>query len=236
MSLARSFGELFIPSPLRRLSLYTRLALPLSMAATSIASTVIQNSGVVFAVYSYAVAVAAMYLSGILRKALAGLALPAIFIAMGFAIHLLSKVLGYPTPPIHALALSSAKVTLIFIYISMLVQWLTFREIRYLLHRVGLGKLGLYLTLSLAMIPLLSNLYWESLVSATLKFGRRRAYKAVKPLVVQAAIIARDYAQALHLYGFPGTPSLEIAKPSALEAVSTALAIAAAIAALVFLP
>lgn len=217
MNTIRRFGDLFIKSCLISTSLYTRTLLPMALFLMTAISISIRDRGVVFVAYGYSIVVFALCLCKNLLRSLRGLALPAVFILMGFAIHVLSKILGYPTPSVYTLALSSFKLALAFLSIALFFQWIEFRELRYVLTRVGLGKVASYITMALTIIPLLSYLYSESYVAAVLKFGKRKAHKAVKPLVIQSAILAKDLAQAIYFYGLPKSNKVLIKKPSFIE-------------------
>lgn len=217
MSMIRRFSDIFIPSCSARISIYVRSILPLAILIMSILSIGLRECGIMFVAYCYCIVMAALSMCRALSRSLQGLALPFIFIAIGFAMHLLTRALGFPTPSIPSLVLSSFKLALVFLSITLFFQWVNLREIKYILARVGLGRTASYLSIAFAIMPMLFNLYSESYTAALLKFGRRKVYKAVKPLVIQAAVLARDIAQAIYLYGIPTPLRVPVEKPSIAE-------------------
>ncbi|MEM0489713.1 MAG: hypothetical protein QXH73_00680 [Ignisphaera sp.] len=238
MSSVKRFAELFIPIGSRVFSIYTRIFLPISMSSISIVSTLqpFQDRGIVFTVYGFTVVLSLMYIVKILERALRSLTLPFMFIALGLLVNFISMFLGLTPPPIYSLILSAFKVSLIFISIALLIQWLSFREFRCVLKMIRLSSLAKILTIVMAVMPTLFNNYAESYTAVFLKLGRRRVYKAVKPLVVQSAILALDIAQALYLYGFPRDVCISIDRPKAKEIALIVAIIFIGIVLLLYMP
>lgn len=236
MSLARGFGELFLSAPIISLSIYTRVTLPMAMLILSVFSSIFRDRGLVFVLYGYCVIVFALCISKTLKKSLKGLSLPFVFLALGFITYLVTMALGYQTPSIYVLAFSSLKVALIFLSITLFFKWVNFREVRYILSKIGLSGITSYLSIAFTIMPTLFNLYSESYVTTALKYGKRRAYKAIKPLIVQTAILAKDIVQAVYLYGLPSNPRLELKKPSTLEILLVLTAVAFGVVLLTLAP
>lgn len=217
MSIVKRFSDIFIPMCRIKPSLYLRIFLPIALLLMSIASTVIRERGVMFIIYGYSIAITILCLCNSLARSLRGLTLPFMFIAIGFTAHLLAMVMGYPTPSIYVLILSSFKIALIFISITLLLQWVSFREMRYIIAKIGLKKISSYISIAFAFMPTLFTLYSESYTTTILKLGKKKLYKALKPLIIQTAILAKDIAQAIYLYGIPITPKISADKLSINE-------------------
>lgn len=236
MSIAKRFGDLLIPTCRTKPSLYLRILLPISLLVMSIASTITRERGVIFTVYGYLIVLSALHLCGLLTRSLRGLSLPFLFIAIGFLVHLLTMAIGYPTPSIDILILASFKIALIFISIALFLQWVSFREIRYITAKIGLQRIASYLSIAFAVMPMLFTLYSESYTTTILKLGKKKAYKALKPLIIQTAILAKDLAQAVYFYGIPTTPKIVINKISISEILLFVAVTAIGVALLILTP
>uniref|UniRef100_A0A7C2ZBM5 Energy-coupling factor transporter transmembrane protein EcfT n=1 Tax=Ignisphaera aggregans TaxID=334771 RepID=A0A7C2ZBM5_9CREN len=236
MSVAKAFSSIFICSRRSSLSLHARIALPTMLAILSMVSMVFPERGIIFVIYGYTVTIMALHRVKSLGKAIRGLMLPLLFIIIGLLMHMLSRFLGYPSPSIYSLVLSSLKISLMFLSMTLFFQWVCIRELRYILARIKLERISALLTLSLAIIPIIFNMYSESYTAAMLKFGKRKVYKAVKPLVIQTAILSRDVSQALYLYGFPSSYNIEVKTPTAKEIALIGMAASGGLATLLLFP
>lgn len=219
MSMVRDFSNLFIS---RRgganLSLYTRMLLLVVLLAEVTASiTLFKESNIVFTIYSTALSFALTFLVGGFRRVLNALKLPLIFVLIGFATTLFSMALGYPAPSPKSVILSTAKLVALFLVIALGFQWISLRELRWILSRAGLGSIASLTTVVLTLIPAVLNLYSEAYTATLLKYGRRYAYKALKPLVIHSILFSRDVAQAVYWYGLPQTPRIKIDRPRPTE-------------------
>ena len=167
MSILRDFSELFLfhrreMSFLK--SLYTRVSIPIAIMIESFTSlTLMHGLCILFTVYSYLLLLFMLHLLRGLRRALNALKIPMIFLGLGYTVTLLSIALGYPAPSLTQLTVSSAKIGLIFLSIATLTQVVSLRELRWIMSRLGLGKLASFMAIVFSFIPLLLNLYSEAI-------------------------------------------------------------------------
>lgn len=234
MSFIKKFSEIFIPTHAAHFSLYTRTMIPTIIGSTSLISTLnpFHDKGILFTVYGFVILLIFMYITKTLRKILNALLLPFIFIALGLLINFISMILKLTTPPLYSLILSSFKISLIFISFSLFFQLISFKEMRFIMKILGLKWLARILSISIVIMPIIFNNYAESYMATLLKLGRRKVYKAVKPLIIQTAILALDITQVLYFYGFPSDVELSVSRPGIKEIL---LIIFITITAIVFL-
>ncbi|MEM0338885.1 MAG: hypothetical protein QW320_09060 [Ignisphaera sp.] len=219
MSLVRDFSNLFIS---RRggasFSLYTKmLLLAVLLVEVTISITLFKESNIVFTVYSIALLFALTFWVGGFKRVLNALKLPLIFILIGFATMLFSVAMGYAAPSPQAVILSTAKLTALFLIIALGFQWISLRELRWVLSKAGLGSIASLTTVVLTLIPAVLNLYSEAYTATLLKYGRRYAYKSLKPLITHSILLSRDVAQAVYWYGLPQTPRTKVDRPRLSE-------------------
>lgn len=221
MSSIRGFSALFISHRKRNVfSIYTRILLLLALFIEIVVSmTLFRESNILFTVYANSIVFALLFMVGGAEKVLNALKLPMLFILIGFATTLFSMAMGYPTPSINSMMLSTAKLTALFLTIALFFQWISLRELRWIMNRVGAATCGGLVVATLALIPALINNYSDAFTSTLLKLGRRRVYKALKPLVIHAAMLSRDIAQALYLYGIPSPSRIESYRPRLKEII-----------------
>jgi len=219
MSFSRNLAELFIPLYSGKgFSLPTRIAMSVVMIATPIITqTFFRGQKIFVTIYIFSLALMLLYMCCNLKRVLRGLALPLVFIAIGLVVVMISKLLGYPTPTLRELVLSSVNLATLFLSISLFFQWLSLRELRWILTKIGMSRLASLTTATLAFLPLLLNNYVEAYIATLMKFGKRKVYKAVNSLIIHTSIIANDVAQAIHFYGLPQTPRVRVGPPKPLE-------------------
>ncbi|MEM1608403.1 MAG: hypothetical protein QXG81_03900 [Ignisphaera sp.] len=228
MSLVRDFSNLFISRKEgASFSLYTKmLLLTVLLVEVTISITLFKESNIVFTVYSIALLFALTFWVGGFKRVLNALKLPLIFVLIGFATMLFSVAMGYAAPSPKAVILSTAKITALFLIIALGFQWISLRELRWVLSKAGLGSIASLTTVVLTLIPAVLNLYSEAYTATLLKYGKRYAYKALKPLIIHSILFSRDVAQAVYWYGLPQIPRVKINRPRRTE-VLVVLAIGA---------
>lgn len=236
ISSIRRIGELFIYTYADRFSIYTRFSIPMAILVMAIVSMCMDNQGIMFTIYGYLIIILSLLLCRTLTKSFRGLLLPFLFMVIGFSMHLFAKALGYPTSTIYSLILSSFKIALIFLSITLFLQWINLKEVRHILNKLGLRRTSSYLSIVFTTMPILLHIYSESYVATMLKLGKKKIYKAVKPLIVQAAILAKDMTQAVYLYGISEHCKISLKKPMAIEIVVVIAIIVLGIHLLIFMP
>ncbi|MCC6045641.1 MAG: hypothetical protein LM572_02565 [Ignisphaera sp.] len=226
MSFLRSLVELFIPAhSAKRLSLLTRVfTSTMLMIIPVVTQTLFKGQKIFVTLLILIITLLLLYMYSNLKKVLKGLTLFLVFIAVGFAVTIISKFLGYPTPTATELILSSANLTALFLAVSLFFQWLSLRELRWILAKLGMSKLASLVTATLALLPLLFNNYAEAYTATLTKFSsKRKVYKAINALIIHSVIIANDIAQAIYLYGLPQISKVKVELPKPVELVLMAV-------------
>ncbi len=194
-----------------RFSIHFRFLLLLTLLVEIVVSiTFFKDSNILFTVYVVGISFAILFAVSNIRKVLNALKLPLIFVLIGFVTMLFSMIMGYATPSLKTIILSSAKLTALFLVIALGFQWISLREFRWVLKKLGLGKIGSLATVALAVMPVLMYLYSDAYIATLLKLGKNKVHKALKPIIIHAALLSRDYAQAIYLYGLPKTIQIDM--------------------------
>jgi hypothetical protein len=140
------------------------------------------------------------YFRGV-RSVLRALTLVALFISIAMAIQWAGCLLGWLRPsPMSVIAGTLWALTL-FIAFSSYFQLLSLREWRSILNKLGFKTASLLLSLVVLQMPTTLIYTSEAFTTIKLKYGGRRLYKVVLPLVILSLFTARSYAEAIALYG-----------------------------------
>uniref|UniRef100_A0A7J2U6X9 Energy-coupling factor transporter transmembrane protein EcfT n=1 Tax=Ignisphaera aggregans TaxID=334771 RepID=A0A7J2U6X9_9CREN len=219
MSFSRNLAELFTPlCSSKCFSLYTRISISMAMMLIPMTiQTLFKGQKIIATIYTFILALTLLSIRSNLKRVLRVLTLILIFIVIGFIVIAISKFLGYPTPTLKELILSSVNLVTLFLSISLFFQWTSLRELRWILTKMGMSRLANLTTATLAFLPLLLNNYIEAYIAILMKFGKRKVYKAVNSLIIHTTMIANDVAQAIYLYGLPQTPRVKVERPKLLE-------------------
>ncbi|MEM0197135.1 MAG: hypothetical protein QXK66_05820 [Sulfolobales archaeon] len=146
--------------------------------------------------------VVAIYLAGS-RKLVGILKLVGMIIALGFALNLVSILLGSdPAEPV-TMGLRALRVATIVLALTLLFQLLTVGEIKYLLLKMGLKRYSEVFAVSMALLPITFINFSEAYVVARLKLGKKNIASLIKPLMIDSIINSRHMAEALYIHGIP---------------------------------
>ncbi|MCS7099514.1 MAG: hypothetical protein RMH84_00225 [Sulfolobales archaeon] len=231
MSALRDFAYVFLVSEkARRFGLLGKVSVPLVLTLSLSLPYILPGIRVspvqTVAALAYEIAIAA-FLAGF-RRLLDMLKLVGAFILLGYALNLLSVLVGSePSDPV-GVALRTLRIAAIVIALTLLFQMLSISEVKYILMKLGLRHYSEVLAVAMAQLPLAFISFSEAYVVAKLKLGGKNVASLIKPLVVDSILNSRYVAEALYMHGVPPT-----AKPRALSPLDLVLLVpAAAISAL----
>ncbi|MCS7112162.1 MAG: hypothetical protein RMI45_01320 [Ignisphaera sp.] len=199
----------FIYTSSTRLSIITRLVVPITILLYLLIGPFLKLRilpSLLHILPALTMVLAILYLCGSFRRVLGGLQFVAIFSAAGLAINAFAKIFNLWIVDIVSVAVSSLRGALMFVTIALVFQWIKIGEVRWLLERIGLGRLGAAIAIAFSQLPCIIVMYSESLVTVRLKHGSRYLYKAVLPLILYSANHAREIAEAMYIHGIPGYP------------------------------
>uniref|UniRef100_A0A7J3ZJV6 Energy-coupling factor transporter transmembrane protein EcfT n=1 Tax=Fervidicoccus fontis TaxID=683846 RepID=A0A7J3ZJV6_9CREN len=211
--LARAFVYGGRPS---RLGLATRLLLPLLLVACLVAVEPSPKGAKPLALLASILAVELLIArsAGGIKRVVTSLKLVLLFIAIGLAIMMLARALGLPAGSPLAALVGSIRVAALVIALSLVFQWVSLRELRWILEGLGLRRASLNLSVVLVQLPLTISVFSEVITTVRLKLGRRYLSSFVKPLLYHAVVNSRAFVESFYLYGLPaakGKPELSAA-------------------------
>jgi hypothetical protein len=143
---------------------------------------------------------------------LKSLKLVAIFVVIGAIIHLLSYITGWVAPRPQDVVMSSIQIVALFLAFSLYFQLISLSEWRRLLHVAGFKQLSTLFTFVVTQIPISMYYASEAFTTIRLKYGNKRIYKVVVPLVLLSMYTARSLAESYYLYGVHSEFKLSVFK------------------------
>ncbi len=209
MSLVRDFAYAFLASErVGEFGLVTRVLTPLLLLSSLSLPYVVPGSRIPLVQTAAALAYEAVlvtYLAGS-RRLLGVLRLVGLFLVLGFALNLLSALLGFEPSDAAVLVTRTLRMASIVIALTLVFQLLTVGEMRLLLRGLGLERYSEMFAVAMSQLPTTLVSFSEAYVVAKLKLGRRRIAALVKPLVVDSVLNSRQVAEALYIHGIPPAP------------------------------
>ncbi|MEM2006926.1 MAG: hypothetical protein QW154_04760 [Sulfolobales archaeon] len=209
MSLLRDFAYAFtVSEKAEELGLAAKVLVPalfvLSLSLPYVAPWFEISAVQTLLALAYEIAVVA-YLAGY-RRLLGMFRLVGVIIALGFALNLISLLLGSdPANPV-TMAFRALRVATIVLALILFFQLLTVGEIRYLLLKMGLKRYSEMFAVAMALLPTTFISFSEAYVVAKLKLGKKNVSSLIKPLIVDSIINSRHMAEALYMHGLPPSP------------------------------
>lgn len=147
-----------------------------------------------------------------LKSTISALRLVLLFLTIGTTVFLVSHALGWvaPSPPV--IITGSLSLVAFFISFSLLFQLLTIKEWRRIISILGLKKHANIFTLVLSQIPITIYYVSEAFTTVRLKYGNRKLYKVVLPLMLITLYSARNLIESSLIYGVTTETKLVIFK------------------------
>ncbi|MEM0297530.1 MAG: hypothetical protein QXS42_02225 [Zestosphaera sp.] len=134
------------------------------------------------------------------RLVLSGLRLVLLFTLVSTAIFALSTFINPPAPPIPELASGVARLVSLFLGFTLLFQLVSLREWRGVLHRIGLRRQSLIISMIMTQLPTTLMHFSEALTTVRLKYVGRRVERLVTPLTYYTVLNTRNVVEAYAQY------------------------------------
>ena len=141
--------------------------------------------------------------AGGVKRVVGSLKLVLLFIVVGLAVVMLARALGLPAGSPLAALVGSVRIAALVIALSLVLQWVSLRELRWILERFGLRKASIALSMVLVQLPLTISVFSEALTTVRLKYGRRFPTSFAKPLLYHAMTNSRAFVESFYLHGVP---------------------------------
>ncbi|MEM4718191.1 MAG: hypothetical protein QXE81_05475 [Desulfurococcaceae archaeon] len=136
-----------------------------------------------------------------LKGTINALRLMMFFIFLGITVYFISIIMGWaPLSPVNVL-IGSLYLIVLFIALSMFLQLISVKEWRWILRKIGFKNYSLMFTMVLSQIPVLIFYASEAFTTTRLKYGAKKLYKFVVPLILLAITTSRNTLEAYTIYG-----------------------------------
>lgn len=136
-----------------------------------------------------------------LRTTLSALKLVVFFISLGLFINALSVLMGYIPISFNDIVVGSLQLVAIFIAFSLMFQLISIREWKHLLKALGLREYSILFSMVMSQIPIVLYYASEAFTTTRLKYGNKRVYKFVVPLVLLSLYTSRSLVESYVQYG-----------------------------------
>lgn len=169
-----------------------------------------------------------------IRTLLASLKLAIFFIAIGALVYYLSYAVGWAFPEPASIFLGAITLVELLLAFSLLFQLLSLREWRRILSLFGFRKHAVLFSLVVSQIPVTIYYTSEAFTTIRLKYGGKRLYRMIVPLVLLSLHNARSILESHLLYGVSYESKLTVFKRRDLTLYSIIALFAAIFLALEF--
>lgn len=201
----RDFSQLFIYSKkLEEYSTFSRFFFALTLIVGSTLIKLYAEETTSILGFSYITVMALLITSRFkgLKSTVGGMVLLGFFTGIALFSYFISGLLGWSRlDPISTLS-GTIYVLALFTSFSCLLQLISIREWRRVMSVIGLKTASLIMSLALLQTPLTIMYTSEAFTTIKLKYGSKKLYKVVIPLILLSFYTARGFAEAYVLYGF----------------------------------
>lgn len=147
-----------------------------------------------------------------LKSTINALRLMVFFVLLGLAVYFMSMFFKWaPLSPLNIL-IGSIQLVVLFIALSMFLQLISVKEWRRILGLLGFKNYSLKFSLVLSQIPVIIYYASEAFTTTRLKYGAKKLYKFVIPLILLTIATSRSTLEAYMIYGTSLESNLSICK------------------------
>jgi len=136
-----------------------------------------------------------------LKPVVSALRIVVFFVAIGTTVLYSSYVLGWATPDPASIVVGAITLVALFFSFSLLFQLISLKEWRSILSSIGAKSYALLMTLVVPQIPVTIFYASEAFTTVKLKYGGKKLYKVIVPLVLLTVYNARSMFESHLLYG-----------------------------------
>jgi hypothetical protein len=201
----RDFSNLFIYSKkLEEYSTLSRLSYASILLMASILTRLYLDGVASILGFSYITILALITISMFkgFKNTVRGMTLLVLFTGIALFTYLVSGLLGWSRQDPVSILSGTMYVYALFTSLSCFLQLVPIREWGGLMNRLGFKNTSMMMSLTLLQTPLIIIYTSEAYTTIKLKYGSKRLYKVVTPLILLTFYTTRGLAEAYILYGF----------------------------------